>query len=163
MSNIRCCEQGAQNQSAGAGQDTTCPGSLGALPDCGSLATPFVPAQDPDAQVYSTNKALEEGSLYPCLNLPFYQKVNAADLKNTCQNHLRALDFAIHELSLYLDTHPYDQEALSMFRSLLEQRKEARTEYIKSNGPLVPTDAMENGNYTWWMGPWPWQYTGEED
>lgn len=163
MSDIRCCEQEAQTRSAGVSQAAGCPNGLGSLPDCGSLATPFVPAQNPEAQRYSPNKALEEGGLYPALNLPFHLRVNASDLENTSLNKLRALDFAVHELGLYLDTHPFDQETLSLFRTLTEQRKQAQAEYVRENGPLTMTEAMKNGNYTWWEGPWPWQYAGEED
>ena len=88
----------------------------GALPGCGPFATPFVVSQGSNPEKYTRERALEQGTLYPDLNLPFHLKVNPGRLADTPLNQLRALDFAIQELGLYLDTHPYDAEAFSLFQ-----------------------------------------------
>ena len=139
-----------------------CAEGLGNLPDCGSLATPYVPAQPEGGEGYPNRKALEEGTFYPDLNLPLHLKVNATDLPDTPMNRLRALDFVLQELGLYLDTHPFDTEAVSLFRNLSEEEKNVRAQVQNSKGPLCMKDAIDKGNYVWWKGPWPWQYPEEE-
>ena len=156
MNEPRCCQLGNGDQGAG------CPDGLGRLPVCGSLATPFVPAQCDGAQGYPQRKALEEGTYYPDLNLPFFKKVNAVDLPDTPMNRLRALDFVLLELGLYLDTHPFDKEAADLFQSLSKEEETVRAQVRDTEGPLTMKDAMVKGHYTWWKGPWPWQYPEEE-
>ena len=89
-----------------SGNRAACPVGQGALPPCGPFAVPFVVHQSPSAPRYSKTKALENGTLFQELDLPFHLKVNAPQLADTHLNQLRALDFVIQELSLYLDTHP---------------------------------------------------------
>ena len=156
MSEPRCCELTTPDK------DWSCPDGLGCLPGCGSLATPFVPAQSDGAEGYPHRKALEEGTYYPCLNLPFHTKVNAVDLPDTPLNRLRALDFVLLELGLYLDTHPFDREASQIFQNLSEEERNVRAQVQEKDGPLTMKAGMQNGNYWWWKGPWPWQYPEEE-
>ena len=156
MNEPRCCQLGAAAQGGG------CPDGIGNLPPCGALATPFVAAQSDGAKGYPNRKALEEGTYYPDLNLPFHLNVNAADLPDTPLNRLRALDFILLELGLYLDTHPFDREAVELFQSLSVEERSLRAEYQEDNGPLTMKNAIQKGNYWWWKGPWPWQYPEEE-
>ena len=51
--------------------------------------------------------------------------VNKNDLSRTPMHQLQAYHFAIHELGLYLDTHPSDQEALELFNQYVEQYEAA--------------------------------------
>ena len=162
MNEIRCLGRDPQAADAKERAGCACPEELGDLPSCGSLATPYVPAQNTNAETYPRGKALEQGSLYAPLDLPFHLKVNAADLPDTPLNRLRALDFAVHELGLYLDTHPYDREALETFRTLSREGKSLRETYIRENGPLTMAEADGANGYGWWKAPWPWQYTEEE-
>lgn len=105
---------------------------------------------------------MENGTLFPDLDLPFHLKVNAPQLADTKLNQLRALDFVIQELGLYLDTHPNDSEAFALFQNYVELEKAARESYVEQHGPLTQNDAALNSTYTWGKGPWPWQYSEEE-
>ena len=139
------------NSSSAGGSRPACPTGQGALPTCGPFAVPFVAGQSPAAPRYSKTKALENGTLFQELDLPFHLKVNAPKLADTQLNQLRALDFVIQELALYLDTHPYDSEAFALFQN-----------YVEQHGPLTQNDAALSGTYSWVKGPWPWQYSEEE-
>ena len=110
----------------------------------------------------TARQALEAGTLFPDLDLPFHLKVTPSQLADSHLNQLRALDFVILELGLYLDTHPYDAEAFALFQNYVELEKTARAAYVEQHGPLTMTDAALNGSYTWGDGPWPWQYPEEE-
>lgn len=142
--------------------EQTCMAGQGSLPSCGPFAVPFVASQGSAPERYSREKALQFGTLFPDLNLPFHLKVNPGQVKDTHLNQLRALDFVILELGLYLDTHPYDAEAFSLFQSYVELEKTARAAYVEQYGPLCQTDAAKDGAFTWGNGPWPWQYSEEE-
>lgn len=139
----------------------TCERGLGSLPDCGPFAVPFVVDQEKITPRYGDLQALDYGTLFPDLNLPFHLKINPAELADTPLNQLRALDFVILELGLYLDTHPYDSEAFSLFQNYVALEKAARENYVAQYGPLEQKDAAQDGAYTWVKGPWPWQYSEE--
>lgn len=146
---------------SGSSAQTCAPGQ-GALPACGPFAVPFVVRQSQDPQRYSQAKALEAGTLFPELDLPFHLKVTPGQVADTQLNQLRALDFVLLELGLYLDTHPYDAEAFSLFRQYTDLEKTARAAYVEQHGPLTALDAAQDGSFTWGNGPWPWQYPEEE-
>ena len=154
------CANSNGNQSSG--NRPACPAGQGSLPACGPFAVPFVVSQGAAPQRYSKTKALENGTLFPDLDLPFNLKVNAPQLADTDLNQLRALDFVIQELGLYLDTHPNDSEAFALFQNYVELEKTARESYVEEHGPLTQNDAAMDDTYTWGKGPWPWQYTEEE-
>lgn len=138
-----------------------CENGLGSLPECVPYAVPFVAKQCNPQKRYRDLQALEYGTLFPDLNLPFHLKINPAELANTPLNQLRALDFVILELGLYLDTHPYDAEVFSLFREYVALEKAAQESYVAQYGPLVQTDSAIDGGFTWGKGPWPWQYSEE--
>lgn len=146
----------------GGSSGTGCPTGQGRLPGCGPFAVPFVAAQSASPDRYPQAKALASGTLYPELDLPFHLKVKAADLPDGPLDQLRALEFVVLELGLYLDTHPDDEEAFWIFRKYAALADQARTAYVDQTGPLTMADAAKGSRYAWIDGPWPWQYQDEE-
>ena len=70
---------------------------------------------------------------------------------------LRAAQFAMHEMVLYLDTHPNDTEALKKFDAYRLRYKELSKQYEREYGPLTaPGDFGANG-FSWGNNPWPWE------
>jgi spore coat protein JB len=71
---------------------------------------------------------------------------------------LQATDFALVELTLYLDTHQQDLSAIEQFNRLAEQRKELAGRYEAQYGPLLQF-GLSYSRYPWdWAdSPWPWQ------
>lgn len=136
----------------------------GTLPgNCGALAFPFVAMQGPNPVRYSRREALETGTLFPGLNLPFKAAIQAkTQLANTALVELMALDFAIDELGLYLTTHANDQEALRLYWSYIQLAKEGREKYQQMYGPLLQTDLTPEEGYAWLRGPWPWEKGGND-
>ena len=147
------CSKNAKEESCGSG--------LGTIPGCLPLAVPFVAEEKSLPPQYQRDKALENGTLFPDLDLPFHLKVKAPGLADTPLNQLRALDFVVQELGLYLDTHPDDGEAFALYRQYAELEKSARESYAAKYGPLSQSDAAMDSRYTWVDGPWPWQYSEE--
>ena len=47
------------------------------------------------------------------------------------------IDFALKELNLYLDTHPYDQQGMENFRQYNAMKNKLVKDYTEKYGPLV--------------------------
>ena len=146
----------------GSSSSANCGGGNGRLPaECAPLAFPYVPVQENNPARYSQQDALQAGTLFPGLNLPFH-----ADLKtrfpadNTALSELMALDFAIDELGLYLTTHPDDTDALNLYWSYVKLGREGREKYQQLYGPIMQTDHTPKG-YHWLDNPWPWDLGGK--
>jgi len=127
----------------------------GVLRSCAPLAVSYVPRQQEAVPQYEPGKALARGTLFPGLDLPLGNMANGA-APDTPLTELMALDFAAHDLSLYLDTHPEDREAFEVYKELLRLAKVGRERYIRQYGPLCKRDLEEAECYTWLMDPWPW-------
>lgn len=139
-----------------------CPDCLGSLPSCGNLAVPYVPFQNNNPKRYSQNDALSNGTLFPCLNLPFHLKVEGSSLPANPLVELQALEFVVLELGTYLDTHPEDQEAFELFRRYSAMERSAKNEYESKYGPLTRQAAACDDSFTWLKDPWPWNYQQNE-
>ena len=136
--------------------DPTCPDSSGTMPSCAPLAVPYVPFQQNDPKRYQNMEALSEGTLFPGLNLPFHLARNGRPVARCPRAELMALGFVVHELGLYLDTHPDDAEAFKLYQSYVKLLKQGKQTYVEKFGPLVQTDAAMDDSFTWVNAPWPW-------
>ena len=145
-------------------QTQTCDTGMGSLPtSCASLAFPYIPMQENNPVRFSRTEALQTGTLFPGLDLPFKAAIQAhTQLPNTALVELMALDFAIKELNLYLDTHANDQEVLQLYWSYLKLAKEGQEKYRKMYGPLLSTDLTPEDGYAWLKDPWPWDVGGND-
>lgn len=141
-----------------------CGTGQGTLPGrCAPLAFPYIPMQEPNPVRFSRMEALQTGTLFPGLDLPFKAAIQAkTKLANTALVELMALDFAIKELNLYLDTHANDQEVLQLYWSYLKLAKEGREKYQKMYGPLTATDLTPESGFAWLQDPWPWEQGGSD-
>ena len=74
------------------------------------------------------------------------------ELRREMMNQIRAYDFAITELGLYLDTHPDDQKALCLHRKYCKEVKELKDKYQKVYGPL--TIYYPCNKWRWLEEPW---------
>lgn len=135
----------------------------GRLPgSCAPLAFPYVPVQCDNPARYSQQDALQAGTLFPGLNLPFHADMETRfPAANTALSELMALDFAIDELGLYLTTHRDDQEVLALYWSYIKLAREGREKYQEKYGPLLQTD-LTPGSYKWLDNPWPWDLGGND-
>ena len=101
--------------------------------------------------------ALTRGTLFPGLDLPFLDQVNSGNpYAGTPLGELMALDFVYHEMHLYLDTHPEDENALAYFRRYREVYDRAAAAYTAAVGPLTALQ-NEGDRWKWADGPCPWE------
>ena len=139
-----------------------CEVGQGTLPGCAALAFPYIPMQSNNPTRYSRTEALQTGTLFPGLDLPFMNLVNKPADLSTPLCELMALDFVIRELNLYLDTHPDDREAFETLQKCIRMRAEGHKRYTEQYGPVTVSDLACADVYDWLDAPWPWQPEEEE-
>ena len=141
----------------------SCEDARGALPSCAPLANPYVPFQNNAPERYTAGRALAKGTLFPGLDLPYRGVANVEPRAMALMQELQAVNFAITELGLYLDTHPDDKEALSLFIAYSDLYEAGKAEYQRRYGPLEQAVAGRGGFYDWLDDPWPWDASGKAE
>lgn len=83
---------------------------------------------------------------------------------------INEISFVVNDLTLYLDTHPTDKDALAEFQKAMAERKDLLSRYAKAYEPLTvdcvcpdtnnETDSSTSypgkKHFTWSDGPLPW-------
>lgn len=133
-------------------------GGVGVLPAQAPLANPYVPFQKENPPTYAPRTALVRGTLYPGLDLPFHGMVNNKEKPVTPLSELQTLAFMLQELTLYLDTHRDDKEALEVYCEYQQLYAEAKKRYEEKCGPLTNRTGCCGNEYRWLDDPWPWEY-----
>ena len=149
----------AENACALTGPDED---GCGTLPASAPLANPYVPFQREGSKQYNAQRGLIRGTLFPGLDLPVMGMVNNRE-KDTPLAELQALSFAVTELGMYLDTHPEDKEALTLFQNYTKLYQQGTEEYEKRYGPMRLMNAGGESTFNWTENPWPWDYEQNEE
>lgn len=68
---------------------------------------------------------------------------------------IKCYDFAIQELTLYLDTHPDDEKAICLHNNYAKELRILTDKYQKMYGPL--TSQFPCNKWRWIEEPWPWE------
>lgn len=71
---------------------------------------------------------------------------------------LQQLQFALIEMQLYLDTHPFDQMAQRDLMQLSNQIEKIMPKVEKYYGPLTSHGYMKENPARWITEPWPWEH-----
>jgi len=139
-----------------------------------SLAMVSIPKQD-WCEPYDYQTALEEGTLFPCLNFPFFKAPikkcqcstsnpsagSSQQSREEMMSQLTAISFALNDLTLYLDTHPDCPNGTKLFYSLSNQRLTLLSQFAAKFYPLTQlsmiTGEYDANKYGWVEGPMPWE------
>ena len=70
---------------------------------------------------------------------------------------INMVSFAVNDITLYLDTHPDDEEALNYIKHYKELRKQGLRAYADQYGPLTIDSAKVGDHWDWATQPWPWE------
>lgn len=79
--------------------------------------------------------------------------------RDTLLARIQAYGFALLDLGLYLDTHPYDKNALACFHKYKLMKQQVSAEYVSKYGPLTMQEASTPDKWDWIDDPWPWERT----
>ncbi len=79
--------------------------------------------------------------------------------KQKLKRCIDALDFSIHEIVLFLDTHPKNREAMAMLSEFRHRRADMIQNYEARYGKYITTvsDVKPKDRWTWLDSPWPWE------
>ncbi|SDI20541.1 spore coat protein CotJB [Paenibacillus naphthalenovorans] len=76
----------------------------------------------------------------------------------TMLQELQAIDFVLVELTLYLDTHPLDVQAIQQYNQHAHQRMHLARRFETEFGPLMAYGhSYSRHPWQWIETPWPWQ------
>ena len=68
---------------------------------------------------------------------------------------LSQMEFALNDLSLYLDLHPNDMAVFNKFREYTNEYKRYLNEFEKNYRPLC-LSSIDKDSYEYYKNPWPW-------
>ena len=77
--------------------------------------------------------------------------------RSRLQKQLDALNFALLETQLFLDSNPDNRRALRYFEQCREAREKLVAQYEAAYGPLTARGNGKGGGWQWVMTPWPWE------
>lgn len=85
--------------------------------------------------------------------------------KAELKKNIHELDFALHELNLFLDTHPTNTRAMELLKEYRKKRQEIIAVYEERYGKYISTvsDVPCSSCWKWLEGPWPWENNFMED
>lgn len=67
------------------------------------------------------------------------------------------VDFVLVDLSLYLDTHPFDQEAMEYFNHYVRIKNKMSQDFSMRFFPLTLDQAESKKEWRWGAAPLPWE------
>ncbi|MBP3040824.1 spore coat protein CotJB [Bacillaceae bacterium Marseille-Q3522] len=70
---------------------------------------------------------------------------------------IQTVDFVIDELVLYLDTHPYDRQAIQQYNQFAHYSRQLKQHFETQYGLFQKGGINNRDDYWTWSGPWPWQ------
>ena len=92
------------------------------------------------SRLYDVYNGFIRGNMFPQLfnqyKLSRPYDVNPMNDQAELLTKVDAYCFAVHELNLYLDTHPYDRDIINLFKELAADSDKAINEYENKYGPL---------------------------
>ncbi|MCD7980991.1 MAG: spore coat protein CotJB [Clostridiales bacterium] len=81
-----------------------------------------------------------------------------------CENEKRSLfqavnrfGFALSDITLFLDTHPEDPDALDYYHQMNHMYKKISAEYESKYGPLTQFCGEDENVWKWAVQKWPWE------
>ena len=77
--------------------------------------------------------------------------------KKKLMKEIKAYDFILTELNLYLNSHPNDKRALKMQTEAADKAECLTKRYNQIYGPLTARNNADTENWNWIKGPWPWE------
>ncbi len=112
--------------------------------------------------LFTPTVAYDNGNLFVNLYDPYknYQPVNlkANNEREKLLLELSRIQFAAHELNLYLDNYPNDTSMIALFNDYRERGNELMKNYEAKYGPLTITSNNLNATpFAWEKESWPWE------
>lgn len=78
-------------------------------------------------------------------------------------DHMRMLkdigivSFVLVELTQYLDTHPFDKQAMEYFNHYARIEKQMKQDFAAKYYPLTAACSTDQKEWSWTLAPMPWE------
>lgn len=107
-------------------------------------------------------KGFLRGNLFDNLYVPYMNykpiEVNPANEKEYDMFMVQMYSFAAHDLNLYLDVNPNDDEAIKLREKYFNMYIEAKMKYENKYGPIdISSDLLNSSPWMWNTKKWPWE------
>lgn len=111
--------------------------------------------------LYSPYEGYTKGNAFKDEYIPYknYQpvKIQINSEKEEMLVNIGEYSFMAHDLNLYLDNHPNDQNALNAFLEYQGKARELINKYEKKYGPLtISSENIGTVPFNWVTNNWPW-------
>lgn len=128
----------------------------------------YIPTSQPKMKKMNQMQVLEpyqgfiRGNSFEKLYDP-YKRYTPSELKpnnekETLLFQVLQYNFALTDLNLYLDTHPNDSEAISLYNQYLAIKKQMLDKYESMYDSLtLNSDYLGTNTWKWKNNPWPWE------
>lgn len=112
--------------------------------------------------LYNPYQGLIRGNMFKNLYQPYKNEkpyeIKPMNEQAKVLTDLDALEFAMVDLSLYLDVNPDDRRAIELYNKYRLENEELLKLYQDRFGPiLLNSDALNNMPWMWDNRPWPWE------
>lgn len=112
-------------------------------------------------KVYDPYQGFIRGNMFPNLYNGYGMKnldINPTNEQARMLTTLSALEFAAHDINLYLDLHPEDRDMIELYNQYRIESNELRDKYENMYGPiLASSNATNQIPWNWKNSPWPWE------
>lgn len=81
---------------------------------------------------------------------------------NRMLKEIGIIDFALVELTEYLDTHPFDKRAMEYFQHYSRIKKQMAVDFSRRYYPLSTDLSTDSTEWSWVLSPMPWEYNCQE-
>ncbi len=131
--------------------------------------------------LYSEEEALNIGTIFEDLNMPFFAaesvmgdqtpiaakaksqaKTNEQAEREALMTKINQTGFFLDDLTLYLDTHENDTQAIQLYHEKVNEYAQYRKQFAQNYYPLtrlcIPDCINDNETtFSWQKGPMPWE------
>lgn len=111
--------------------------------------------------LFTPTEGYTKGNLFKDLYEPFKNyvpaKLTASNEKESLLINLGQMHFAMHELNLYLDNFPNDNNMINKFNEFRGAYQKLLDEYQSKYGPIeITSPYMKNSPFAWSNDKFPW-------
>jgi spore coat protein JB len=112
-------------------------------------------------ELYDPYQGFIKGNMFPTLynqykiSRPY--EIQPMNEQAEILTELNSLEFAAHDLNLYLDNYPNDQQIINLSNELNYKLQNIIEKYEKKYGPILVNTINEKNYWQWNKMPWPWE------
>lgn len=114
-----------------------------------------------DMNIYDPNSAFLAGTVFKNLDVPYKNKrmpvLMPKNQREALMMEIQKYGLVVHDLDLYLDVYPDDENAISLRKKYLKEYKELINSYQSMYPPFIlESDELNKTPFPWSTTSFPW-------